>query len=86
MKILFHRNFEKQYRRLRQRQKARCKERLALFLKDPFDATLNNHPLRGTYKGYRSINISGDLRAIYKMTAPDVFVFVAVDTHSKLYA
>ncbi len=86
MKILFHRNFEKQYRRLREREKSRCKERLAIFLKDPFSATLNNHPLHGTYKGYRSINVAGDLRAIYKMIEPDVFLFVAVDSHSKLYS
>lgn len=86
MRVLFHRNFEKQYRRLRKREKDRCKERIVLFLKDPFDAALNNHPLRGTYKGYRSINIAGDLRAIYKMIESDVFLFVAIDSHTKLYS
>ena len=86
MKIVFHRNFEKQYKRLRATEKKRFKERLYIFKRDEFNSVLNNHPLRGTYKGYRSINITGDLRAIYKMIARDVFLFVAIDTHHNLYS
>ncbi|MFH1462659.1 MAG: type II toxin-antitoxin system mRNA interferase toxin, RelE/StbE family [bacterium] len=85
MKIRFHRNFERQYKRLRKNEKARVRERLALFLQDEFNAVLNNHPLRGSYKGYRSINIAGDLRAIYKHQDLNVRIFVAIDTHSNLY-
>lgn len=85
MRIILHRNFEKQYRKLIAGEKRRVKERLALFLRDEFDPILNNHPLRGKYKGYRSINISGDLRAIYKFQSSETRLFVAVDTHSNLY-
>lgn len=85
MKIGFHRNFSKQYKKLRKNEQARVKERLALFFKDEFDPILNNHPLRGKYQGYRSINIAGDLRAIYKHWQADERIFVAVDTHSNLY-
>ncbi len=84
MKIRFHRNFEKQYKKLRTNEKEKTKERLDLFIQDEFNPILNNHPLRGKYKGYRSINIAGDLRAIYKY-ASDTRIFVAVDTHSNLY-
>ena len=63
----------------------RAKERLVLFLQDEFNPILNNHPLRGKYKGYRSINITGDLRAIYQYQNPDIGIFVAIDTHSNLY-
>lgn len=86
MRILFHRNFEKQYRKLHGGEKRRLKERIAVFMKEPLDPKLNNHPLRGRYKGYRSINVTGDLRAIYKMIRPDIFLFVAVDTHGNLYS
>ncbi|OGY99806.1 MAG: hypothetical protein A2945_02310 [Candidatus Liptonbacteria bacterium RIFCSPLOWO2_01_FULL_52_25] len=85
MRLIFHRNFEKQFTKLREGEKKRIKERLALFLDDEFNPTLNNHPLRGKYQGYRSINIAGDFRAIYKFKKPDTCIFVAVDTHSKLY-
>ena len=85
MKLVFHRNFETQFRKLRRNKQARVKERLALFLEDEFGPVLNNHPLRGKYEGYRSINIMGDLRAIYKFQRPDLCIFVAVGTHHKLY-
>lgn len=85
MRIQFHRNFEKQYKKLRKQKQLRAKERLALFLQDEFNPLLNNHPLRGKYKGYRSINIAGDLRAVYRYQSVDIRIFVAIDSHTNLY-
>lgn len=85
MIIRFHKNFEKQYKKLNHRQKARTKERLQIFLENPFDPRLNNDPLKGKYLDYRSVNISGDLRAIYKFVSEDEAIFVALGTHSELY-
>ena len=85
MKIRFHRNFEKQYKKLEVSEKEKIKKRLALFIQDEFNPILNNHPLRGKYIGYRSVNITGDLRAIYKRISSDTRIFVAVNTHSNLY-
>lgn len=85
MRVIFHRNFEKQYRKLRVSERKRVKERLGLFLDDEFNPVLNNHPLRGKYKGYRSINIAGDLRIIYKFQNQDLRVFVSLGTHNLLY-
>lgn len=85
MKIFFHRNFEKQYKKLRKSEKERLREKIGVFTTDRFDPILNNHPLRGRYKGYRSINVAGDLRLIYKELKLDTFLFVTIDTHSKLY-
>lgn len=85
MTILFHRNFEKQYKKLHNKLQERVKERLALFLMDEFDPLLNNHPLQGRYAGYRSINIAGDIRALYKFYKPTIRIFIAIDTHGNLY-
>jgi len=85
MKIRFHKNFEKQYKKLKKAQKKKTQERLILFLENPFHHILANHPLRGEYTGYRSINITGDLRAVYKFINEQECIFVAVDTHSNLY-
>ena len=86
MKIVLHKNFEKQYSKLQPTEKKRFKQRKDVFLIDPYDPVLNNHPLRGIYKGYRSINIGGDLRAIYSLLNDDTTFFVAIDTHSNLYS
>lgn len=85
MNTRFHKNFEKQYKRLQKREKNRFKEKIQIFFKDEFDPILNNHPLKGKYKGYRSINVTGDLRAVYKRLVRDRAVFIAIDKHSNLY-
>lgn len=85
MKIRFHKNFENQYKKLKAGEKRKTQERLELFLKDQFHPILNNHPSKGKYLDYRSINITGDLRAIYKFIDNDNVIFVAIDTHSNLY-
>ncbi len=47
MTVRFHKQSEKQFQKLRKNQKEKVKERLTLFLDDPFALTLNNHPLKG---------------------------------------
>lgn len=86
MKIIFHENFEKQYKKLSRAQKVKFKIRLAIFIKYQFHPTLNNHALMGKYMGYRSINISGNTRAIYKAVKQDTAIFVFIGTHIKLYS
>jgi len=54
----------------------------------PYEAlpVLENHPLQGRYEGYRSINITGDLRAVFKQVRPDKYWFTKIGTHSELYS
>jgi len=92
MIIHLHRNFKKHYKqsfstnkKLTESQKKKFKQRRNLFLQDEFDPILNNHALKGKYEGYRSINIAGDLRVIYK-TEAEVVIFVTIDSHSNLYS
>lgn len=85
MIIRFHRNFEKQLGRLKKGEWIRLKERFEIFLADEYNPMLNNHPLKGKYSGYRSINIGGDIRAIYKRDGKNIAIFVALGAHTKLY-
>lgn len=85
MVIKLHKNFEKGYKKLNSKQKKKFKERRDLFLKDEFHPVLNNHQLKGDYLGFRSINITGDLRAIYKKEGDNIAVFLLIDSHSNLY-
>lgn len=93
MKIKLHKNFVKQYQKLRMKLKIKFKERRDLFLQDEFNPILNNHLLKGKYLGCRSINITGDLRVIYKQSLSakagkkdnKVIIFVTIDSHSNLY-
>ncbi len=83
--IKFTRGFTKQFKRLRNNQQERFYERLELFKKNPQDRVLRDHALKGKYKGYRSIDIEGDLRALYYVKDGIVVVFAIIGTHSQLY-
>ena len=85
MTVQFHSRFKKKLATFPVSIRRRFYDRLALLLADPYHPTLRNHSLQGRYYGYRSINITGDLRAIYKMIPDDVCLFVVIDTHSNLY-
>jgi len=84
LRTLFHKNFRKQYKRLTAIQK-KVDERLVLFAKDPFNPVLNNHGLTGKYKGCRSINITGNFRAVYELIDDNTAYFIALNTHPNLY-
>lgn len=86
MKIEFSPRFRKQYHKADHNIKKAFQKRLKLFRQDPFYPLLNNHQLTGKYREYRSINITGDWRAIYsKRKTDDVIVFELLGTHSQLY-
>lgn len=85
MKIFLHKEFLKQYLKLRESEKKKFKKRRTLFIEDEFDPILNNHSLRGKYLGFRSINITGDLRVVYKRKNEDEVVFITINSHSNLY-
>ncbi len=84
MIIVYHKNFTKNFKKLSSTHKNKFYKRQTLFEIDEFSPILNNHALTGKYKGYRSINVSGDLRAVFKRTNNDV-MFVKIGSHSKLY-
>ena len=42
------------------------KERVSLFMDDIYNPLLNNHSLDGKWRGYRSINVTGDIRAVFE--------------------
>ncbi len=84
MMISYHRDFKKDFQKQSKKIKEKFGERILLFEKDEFEPTLNNHALKGDYSGYRSINITGNLRAIYRKSCSGV-MFMAINSHSNLY-
>lgn len=84
MEVAFHRTFLRQYSQLPSKIQVRFKERLDVFRATPFDESLRNHSLSGKWAGCRSINITGDYRAIFEEPVENT-LFVAIGTHSKLY-
>jgi len=64
------------------------RDRLSIFINDPYSPILHNHELKGGLQGLRSINVTGDWRALYreyKESDKNVVVFELIGTHSQLY-
>lgn len=82
--INYSKKFEKQLKKAPLEIKIAFRNRRELFIQDPFHPQLNNHQLTGKFKGSRSINITGDWRAIYS-EFNDSIIFEMLGTHSQLY-
>ncbi len=85
MQYFLSKNFKKSFLRMSKKIQYKTSEQLNLFTKNHLDKQLNNHGLSGVYTGYRSININGDIRAIYEITNDGFALFVDLGSHSKLY-
>jgi len=87
MNIEYHKNFTKQFEKLKRREQERVVIALQLFEKDPFAEQLRNHQLKGSLSQFRSISVGGDLRLHYYEKEPNhiVVVFVTIGSHSQLY-
>jgi len=77
--------FDKQYAKLNLKVKFSFKRRVTLFKANPFDISLRNHALKGKYLGFRSIDITGDVRALYTTQGDTIIIFGFIGTHSQLY-
>lgn len=78
--------FDKQYAKLNDKTKTIYKSRVTIFKNNPFDFRLRNHALKGKYLGYRSIDVTGDVRALYTIKDNIVTIFSFIGTHSQLFS
>lgn len=84
MKIVLSKDFVKQAKHLKPGEREKLQQRLKVFASTPRAKELRNHKLQGEWSNYRSINITGDIRAVYE-EIEDGARFVAIGTHAKLY-
>lgn len=76
--------FRKQFKRCSEKTCSKVFKQLNLLLRNEFDGALNNHKLSGKYSTYRSIDVTGDIRIVYRRMSKG-FYLVAIGTHSELY-
>lgn len=85
MRVTYSSNFNKKIKKIPTKIVDKFFERLELFKQDKFNPILGNHKLHGEYEGYRSINITGNFRAILKHIDENTVVFSDIGTHPELY-
>jgi len=85
MKIEYHKKFVKLFNKLPFKIQHKFYEKLRLFEQNPFTQILNNHSVEPAYPGWRSINVTGDYRALFEALTPNAVMFMKIGTHSELY-
>lgn len=86
-KILYHKNFIKNYRKRIFPKKELVEEfqkRLEIFIKDPKNLSLKDHKLLGKKRAFRAFSITGDIRVVYKNVEEGVLLF-DVGSHNQVY-
>ncbi|KKQ77768.1 MAG: hypothetical protein A3A96_04070 [Candidatus Zambryskibacteria bacterium RIFCSPLOWO2_01_FULL_39_39] len=79
-----HKKFTRQFNHLPKKIKEKFEEKLRIFIINNYTLELNNHSLYGEWFNHRSIDITGDVRAVFKEEG-DFIIFKAIGTHHQLY-
>lgn len=84
--IISSTKFKRKVKKLSPKILLLIKEKVAIFRENEFDQILNNHKLSGLYINRRSINITSDIRVIYRKVSENMYLFLTIGTHSELYS
>jgi len=85
MIISFHKKFKKRYKKYPTKLQVQVDLRIQLFVQNQYNPILENHQLHGRFSGKSSINITGNIRAIYSILEDGSFEFKYIGTHPELY-
>jgi addiction module RelE/StbE family toxin len=85
MIVRFTKKFEKQLLKQPVKIQKQLYSRIDLFIENQDNLLLKKHALKGKYLGLYSINVSGDVRALYYENGEDMVFFAFIGTHSQLY-
>lgn len=85
MVIIRDRVFIRQMKKLPGHLRRQIFERVQLHTKDNANPLLNDHKLGPPFESYRSINITGDYRLVYKRIEKDTYYLRTIGTHHQLY-
>jgi len=85
--MLFERTsaFKRDYKKITHDLRLKMYGRLEIFIANEFDPILNNHKLRYEYEGFRSINITGDWRLVFRKISNQSMLLHRIGTHSQLF-
>ena len=85
MNVKYSRRFLKQYYKFSPKIQERFRQRLGLWQIEPTNPILGIHPLSGQFAGYYSLNVTGDIRALYHKSGEGYVLFGFIASHSQLY-
>lgn len=86
MRIKYHKRFEKQFKKLLERDKQKVIATIDKFIIDPKNKSLCSHQLKGSLLGLRAISVSPDLRIIFEeFNGYTLVIFLDLGKHNRVY-
>ena len=86
MKIKYHKRFEKQFKKLLDRDKKKVINVIEIFVKNVEHLNLRNHKLKGNLAGKRAISAGSDLRIIFEeFDSYTLVIFLDLGKHNSVY-
>jgi len=61
------------------------REKLEIFVEDPFDARLKTHKLSGSLEGLWAFTMAYDCRVVFKFLPDDKVLLIDIGTHDEVY-
>ena len=84
-RIIYTKSYAKSYKKLIQNNPkliTKIDNRINIFLSNPIE--VDDHPLKGSLKNFRSFSITGDIRIKYKIV-DEIYEFILIGTHNQVY-
>lgn len=86
MKIIYHKNFTKKFKKLPAKLKEKTIFTIKEFTKNPLNPLLKNHALVGGLSGKRAFSVTGDARIIFEEYDNYILVIMFdIGTHNQVY-
>ena len=86
MHVNYSKKFKKLYKKSDDQIQQAFDSKILLFLDNQNNPILNVHRLHGKYSGFYSLNVTGDIRAVFHKIDFGKIKFVAIGSHSELYS
>ena len=81
MRIVYSPRFARRYKKLPRSVKLAAEHNEQLFRKNPFDASLNTHKLKGRLRGFWSFSIGREYRIVFEFAEGNTVYFHDVGNH-----
>lgn len=85
MIIVRSKKFKKQYAKQPKKVQVAFKKRLQMYTVDQDNPQLRIHELKGRLQGMYSMDVNGDVRALFEVVDDEVRLFQMIGSHSQLY-
>ena len=86
MIIRYHRVFEKQFKKLLNKDRERVTKVIETFIDNPYSKSIKNHSLKGVLLGKEALSVGPDFRIIFEeFDDYTLVIFLDLGKHNRVY-